>query len=246
MEVGHRTAYIFLATFACFFFLACALNVFIAVLGECYDQQQDKVICTFLQERAKICRNMYLRPSLPLPYMEPTEQYVFLWIVGIVAPTIAITCFILLVWSAVETKSSSWLPAAILAVSLLLFQAVLKSELTRGWNERYLWMCHAADIKEELFLTTGTSPVEGVGRINQIKTFILEQSKLTTAKCKSDLATVREDVVEFRREMTEMRQVVKEVREQMLAQQDTLAYIAEQLGDKQRRPHMNQVSRKKQ
>merc|ERR1712194_422998 len=60
MDFKLRSVNIVLTVFGTFFFLACALNVFIAVLGDCYDQEQERMVCTFLESRAKICSDLML------------------------------------------------------------------------------------------------------------------------------------------------------------------------------------------
>eukprot|EP00929_Paragymnodinium_shiwhaense_P110391 TRINITY_DN7737_c0_g1_i5.p1 TRINITY_DN7737_c0_g1~~TRINITY_DN7737_c0_g1_i5.p1 ORF type:complete len:1327 (+),score=315.70 TRINITY_DN7737_c0_g1_i5:168-4148(+) len=63
MSYRKRVFLLSLTVVALFLFLACALNVFIAVLGDCYDQEQERTICSYLQERASICAGLGLRPT---------------------------------------------------------------------------------------------------------------------------------------------------------------------------------------
>merc|ERR1712046_556560 len=55
-EGGARREFMIVLTIgALFVFMACALNVFIAVLGDCYDQEQERMVRTFQKTRAEIC-----------------------------------------------------------------------------------------------------------------------------------------------------------------------------------------------
>jgi hypothetical protein len=62
---------LFLSLFAIFFSYAVMLNVFIAVLGDCYDKEQANMICNYLQERAQICSTFFLRPHWNLTFLLP-------------------------------------------------------------------------------------------------------------------------------------------------------------------------------
>merc|ERR1719491_35443 len=71
MPGGERQFLLILSLFAIVVVLAVMLNVFIAVLGDCYDQEQDKMICTYLQERASICSCFFLRPTYKFAVLRP-------------------------------------------------------------------------------------------------------------------------------------------------------------------------------
>merc|ERR1740121_657980 len=55
MGTSPRAFQILLTLLALFLFLACALNIFIAVLGDCYDLEQERMVSSFQAERARIC-----------------------------------------------------------------------------------------------------------------------------------------------------------------------------------------------
>merc|ERR1712205_112054 len=118
------------------------------------------------------------------------------------ASLICFVVFALLFYLSSELEIASWLPALFLALSVFILHAYLKSEWTARWDKRYIWMCHGSDIKEELFLTSGSSPVESHGRINKVKTYVLEQSKATIAQCKYEMNFVREDLQDCRQEVS--------------------------------------------
>merc|ERR1719491_203605 len=69
LEGADKQFLLILSLFAIVVVLAVMLNVFIAVLGDCYDQEQDKMICTYLKERAQICSCFFLRPRLKIPWL---------------------------------------------------------------------------------------------------------------------------------------------------------------------------------
>ncbi|CAE7273230.1 unnamed protein product, partial [Symbiodinium pilosum] len=64
MPEREKISIILLSIGGVFIFLTCTINVFIAVLCECYDQEQERMVCTFLKERARICSGYFLRPKM--------------------------------------------------------------------------------------------------------------------------------------------------------------------------------------
>merc|ERR1719503_437089 len=56
-------------------FLVMVLNMFIAVLGESYDLEQESVDCTLLEERAHFCCSFFLAPGIELTVPQRLEDY---------------------------------------------------------------------------------------------------------------------------------------------------------------------------
>merc|ERR1712032_1401273 len=59
-----RDTMLLVSIFGVFLMLACAVSVFNSVLADSYDIEQERMLSTFLRERARICSGFYLRPSL--------------------------------------------------------------------------------------------------------------------------------------------------------------------------------------
>eukprot|EP00427_Karlodinium_veneficum_P064513 CAMPEP_0169325564 /NCGR_PEP_ID=MMETSP1017-20121227/11055_1 /TAXON_ID=342587 /ORGANISM="Karlodinium micrum, Strain CCMP2283" /LENGTH=296 /DNA_ID=CAMNT_0009420251 /DNA_START=78 /DNA_END=968 /DNA_ORIENTATION=+ len=230
MRLGERTVTIAIAILGTFFFLACALNVFIAVLGDCYDQEQERVICTFLKERAQICSVLFLRPSWKVKRRSKADRKRWLILCCTCIPICGLGLFFLLIFLVHKLEIASWVPACFLTFVLLYFYAFMKSELSDDWNNRYLWMCHDVDISEDLFLASrGNGPVESRGRISKIKTYIFEQNKAASAQWKADISSIEEDVRTCHKDMSDLKQSVAQVKHAIEAQQETLKQITKLL-----------------
>lgn len=150
-------------------FLTCLINVFIAVLSDCYEQEQDMKMISFLQGRAGYCTNFLLRPKMVVPaFRQGSSSFednflprflhtqrnaillkVVIWVALIVSLLIS---SILLAVNPLEVSFSSWTPAVFLALSQLLVQCMAVGSLPQDWDKRYLWICHEVTLKEEEFL----------------------------------------------------------------------------------------------
>jgi len=200
MEPQKRYILIVLSTVGIFVFLTCALNVFIAVLGDCYDHEQERMICTFQKERAKICSGFFLRPSIhcPIDWEGRTPAQKYLICIGI--PVALAVFYAAVLGLAVVLGVSPWVPVIVLDTILLVAQCLLRSALTVRWKERYLWMCHEANIDEELFMALDDrDSIEHHGRIARIKKYMREQVSIlgqTFKEIEGTLQDTREDLRE--------------------------------------------------
>jgi len=168
-----------LSVFGVFIFLTCTLNVFIAVLGDCYDQEQERMVCTYLKERAKICTGFFLWPEVT--YMRQFDnqyQRRLAWIT-LVTLSIALNLGLLGLSTFKWAELSGWVPAFSQAICWMLLQGTLRGVITEDWERRYLWICHEASIEEGMFLASGERDVvEQHGRISQLKRYIYDQNRV--------------------------------------------------------------------
>lgn len=226
MPSSQRTMCIVLTVMACFLFLAIALNVFIAVLSDCYDQEQERMACTFLKERAMLCSSVYLWPSWDFLQKRPqrlesapgeTRTSAFdseaepelrrsssnfanigLAVIVLLLFAGAVLCLIL--------EVGSWLGVSLLSAGLILLQVHLRCELTRDWERRYLWLCHDVHVEEDMFMEPEHgSTVETYGRIAVVKRYIFDQCKSVALECRS----VQRSVDECFEELSALRSEVR-------------------------------------
>ncbi|CAE8623531.1 unnamed protein product [Polarella glacialis] len=120
-ELPNKEMFIFLSCAGVFVFLTCTINVFIAVLGDCYDQEQERMICTFLKERASICSGYFLRPKL--------QVQGFFQLDGSTSRTAWIALLFVVIglyWGMLTVSNSSgispWVAATFLAVTIIIVQ----------------------------------------------------------------------------------------------------------------------------
>jgi len=196
MDSHNRDLIISLSILGLFVFLTCTINVFIAVLGDCYDQEQERTVCTLLQERARICASLFLRPKLPVARV--ISAYSWRWrslcwlglVLGIAAT------YILILMASASPYVASWPPVVFLVFSVQLLQCVQSDTMTMGWTERYLWICHEANVDEDDFLAPDERQnVECRGRLARIKSYMLEQCRTVTQRNKMVAATTKGEII---------------------------------------------------
>jgi len=156
LDTAPRSYIIILTFLALLGFGCCTVNVFIAVLGDIYDQEQDRVVCTYLQERAKICTLLLLRPEvkiLPRAQMADQSGFSIVWTILFTAIVMASASLCgSLVYAYSKVGLSIWLAAVVMAIGLVLIQGLLRAALTESWHEKLLWFCHEVRADEAEFL----------------------------------------------------------------------------------------------
>lgn len=205
VDPGKKDLFIVVTLVGVFVFLTCTINVFIAVLGDCYDQEQERMICTFMQERAGICSGFFLRPKLHVQGVFETGG-VIRTALSVLLLVVLTTAFGLLVFGAAQGGVSPWVGAFFLTAAILVIQCILRDRLTTGWKSFHLWICHESCIDEEMFLAPDERDlVENSGRISRIKKYITDQSR--TLACQSNLVSreVRESREECRMKLDEFK-----------------------------------------
>jgi len=187
MESQMQDIMVILCICSIFIFFTCSINVFIAVLGDCYDLEQERMVCTFLKERGKICSGYMLWPGLHVTDVLRQEKRWRKWTLCALFLGASAAAFALLVdRSTGRTAENPWLPALSISVCVFVLQAVLRNVLTEDWKERYLWICHDADIEEAMFLgPVERDLVEYLGRLARMKNYINEQCNAVSANSRS-------------------------------------------------------------
>jgi len=244
----ERSLTIILVLLAAFFFLTCALNVFIAVLSDCYDAEQERMVGTFMKERAKLCVDQFLRPGTdawpwllkllilewPFAALRVVQSFECgslsqrSWNIFVLAlPILAHLLFsagLLYAVLEIPIRHTQWLVVLFWTASLFVCQGHLRSRLTEGWEQRYLWLCHEANVEEEMLFAPDTSNVKAYGRLSTIKQYIFESTKSIVGECSSQIREVREDFEDFRKEVHHLHHLCKET-------SHALTKVAESLKD---------------
>eukprot|EP00927_Polykrikos_kofoidii_P035843 TRINITY_DN30354_c0_g1_i1.p1 TRINITY_DN30354_c0_g1~~TRINITY_DN30354_c0_g1_i1.p1 ORF type:complete len:993 (+),score=136.71 TRINITY_DN30354_c0_g1_i1:119-2980(+) len=166
MDHGSRTWAIFLCIVSVFIFSACALNVFIAVLGDCYDYEQERLVATFFKSRANNCLQLLLRPPFEC------DGRVARCLLAVMVVTFA-SLFVF----AARGHIGFWCPAVELSVLMVLLQILLTGSTRNDWDKRYMWICNEADVEDCLIIPSesGAIGVESSGRMPRLKRFIFDQ-----------------------------------------------------------------------
>jgi len=142
--------------------------------------EQERMICTYLQERAKICSGFFLRPQLHCSlFLEFNSKLP--WILASVAALIISGAWGSIVHWTMVAGTSAWVPAILIVISVVLIQSLLRDSLTSGWHDNFLWICHEVNVDESMFLHASNHSVERnlvhhQGRITQIKRYVHDQS----------------------------------------------------------------------
>jgi len=184
MKSTAREAIILLSMGGVFIFLTCTINVFIAVLGDCYDQEQEKLACTFLKERARICSGYFLRPRLNIPGFF-TEEGSFDYRCWLVLFVVMTGIYAVLLILSEQVKLTPWLAAISLAGMAVSVQCILLDGLTKDWTTKHLWICHEATAEEDPLQDDEQDRVEHQGHISRIKKFVLSQCRLVETNSRS-------------------------------------------------------------
>eukprot|EP00971_Amphidinium_carterae_P098943 1956623-Amphidinium_carterae.1 len=204
LDVPRKWVLILLTISGIFIFIACAMNVFIEVLGDAYDDEQLKMKCTFLQERARILSDLLLRPyssklqSLAActdyskesgickyyPYLKHTPCFTF----GL--------CFLVLLVSTV-LNLTAWIPALMLTVWMVLMQTWLHSTLTSDWDSRYLWMCYRVGVEDSIAaIFEDTEETSQHGRSSRIRLYVRDQCKSVTRQLENAVVKRQQSTVQ--------------------------------------------------
>mmetsp|Transcript_18950 Transcript_18950/g.44118 ORF Transcript_18950/g.44118 Transcript_18950/m.44118 type:complete len:1314 (+) Transcript_18950:125-4066(+) len=177
----HRWAIIAVLFLGVFIFTACVLNVFIAVLSDCYDIEQERMVCTFLRERSGILSGLFMRPHLQCfqriwPRASRRKQACILFFTVMLPASIGLS-FVLLVYMNewYVNKWPSWISAWILALLCVLVQVVMRSLVTIGWDASYLWICYRKGTEERLNVPLDEFCHEDQGITSRLKRYVFDQ-----------------------------------------------------------------------
>jgi hypothetical protein len=161
---AKRIYAVMLGILALFVFSCCALNVFIAVLCDIYDQEQDRLVCTHLQERARICMILFLRPNIAYGHItQSNRRFIAAWVAITVSAIGVCIVLIMLMKASMDGRLTMWAPAFVIAFSVIMIQGILRAVLTKDWKDLHLWFCHEAILDERDFLTSGDKHADQVG-----------------------------------------------------------------------------------
>eukprot|EP00747_Dinoflagellata_sp_TGD_P000347 gnl/TRDRNA2_/TRDRNA2_100445_c2_seq1.p1 gnl/TRDRNA2_/TRDRNA2_100445_c2~~gnl/TRDRNA2_/TRDRNA2_100445_c2_seq1.p1 ORF type:complete len:688 (+),score=122.65 gnl/TRDRNA2_/TRDRNA2_100445_c2_seq1:239-2065(+) len=199
---GNMVQYLLVMS-ALVIFVVCVLNLFIAVLGDCYDVEQERMVCTFLNTRAQILNRFFLAPQIKAPSLVCESQRKLSWRmrIGITVIMLAITlsCWGFLLWLVLNRQHWSLSPAVFLVVCIVVVQSFLRGRLSVDAKQHYLWICHEDDFEEAKFMIPEEKDAqESHGRIIRLKKFIHDQTINTRMSvflnCKKLQATLRREV----------------------------------------------------
>lgn len=170
-------------------FLVMVLNMFIAVLGESYDLEQESVDCTLLEERAHFCCGFFLAPGIELTVPQRLEDYMASRkagvgvLSGVGAWLVAWAFIVFLLRSGLPVE----IPAIVTALTVWASHSLLRGRLTQGWEDGYLWVCQDRSFEAETFAPDrclGGS--EESGRIIHLKKHIHDSCKATWQSISGD------------------------------------------------------------
>jgi len=172
-----------------FIFLTCTINVFIAVLSDCYDHEQERMVCTFLKERARICSSYFFRPKIKASGFGFIQKGIMKlswwrwWFLIVLIPGI----YVALLYGITESSFLTlWVSAIFPAAAVLCVQCILRDVASVGWKTNYLWFCHEVDIEEESLAPEQRDEEESNGRISRIKKYI----KTAIKSCEQNIQTL--------------------------------------------------------
>jgi len=186
---GKRFYTVVLAICSLLVVLCCTLNIVIAVLTDIYDQEQDRVVCRFLQERARICAMLFMRPNAKViqgshrAHASPSSIYACYSGVVVVLGS---SLFAALLHANISLGLTAWAAAMVMALAIVLLQGMLRAMLTDRWDKLHLWFCHETHIDESTFLidTDRHSSMQD-GRLKRIRDEVYKQGKSSNRKLHS-------------------------------------------------------------
>mmetsp|Transcript_57419 Transcript_57419/g.186196 ORF Transcript_57419/g.186196 Transcript_57419/m.186196 type:complete len:465 (+) Transcript_57419:431-1825(+) len=181
MPTDRRFLMIVLTLGALFLFLACALNIFIAVLGECYDLEQERMVTSFQVERARICSTLLLGPKVPNHIGLLQTHLGLALLVGVFGMIWLVACLL----TFADLTAGAAASVTTLAGSVLLLQALMRGAYTQGWDQRYLWLCAEQSIEEHsqwLSTQEDLDTLDGQGRSVRIKRYMFDSARSTHAE----------------------------------------------------------------
>lgn len=189
MPQSKRTAMVLLSIGGVFIFLTCTINVFIAVLSDCYDHEQERMVCTFLKERARICSSYFFRPKIKASGFGFIQKGIMKlswwrwWFLIVLIPGI----YVALLYGITESSFLTlWVSAIFPAAAVLCVQCILRDVASVGWKTNYLWFCHELDVEEESLAPEQRDEEESNGRISRIKKYI----KTAIKSCEQNIQTL--------------------------------------------------------
>ena len=209
--MGTATQYVvmLLSVLGLVLFLITAINVFIAVLSDCYDREKERLTCTFSKVRAQICAKYFLRPQFGwLPKVEvEVEMRTYPWVAHrdqsgdpdksqerspedtpfrhgacVAVRLLCRACCVLpIVPVAAVAPLQPTVVSAVMTACLFALHGTLKTVFTSGWPKKYLWFCCDTEYEENKFLSPKErlSPDEDLGRIGILKKLIRGQNPET-------------------------------------------------------------------
>jgi len=198
MDHFRTWASIVLTATGIFVFVACVLNVFIEVLGDRYDTEQNNIVASFLETRAQILSDLLLRPySRKLQTLlqrhagniSARARFTLHCISVVIIFTLYMA--ILSITSDMEDGPvARLLPAAVLTVCMLFMQLVHRSSLSVDWDECYLWLCFEHGIEERIALG-GSLSDDKTGRTSRLQDYVKNQCGSLREQVQSLEAAVR-------------------------------------------------------
>ncbi|CAK0865553.1 unnamed protein product [Prorocentrum cordatum] len=210
----ERGITVFLSMLGLLVFFGCTLNIFIAVLGDLYDQEHERAVCTFLKERAKICFTLRMRPEWRCRGLSERMP-------RLVVPFLLVATYGLLRGPAALSSALSfaaWLPSTWSAVCFLFAQVWLEGEILSQWDQKYLWFCVDRKVDESMFMLDEARSVRSHGRIGRMKRHMVEQCKAISTECQSAVGELRGDVhvlaTSVEQTLAELRELRQELQQQ--------------------------------
>jgi hypothetical protein len=170
VDDSNRVYTMILALVSIFFFLTLTMNVFIAVLGDAYDIQQERMLSTFMTERANLCSKLLMCASRP--------QAMGVFGLGLLALLVG-----QLLPDSGETSAAVFFGlfmALAPAGAIQFVKACLRNRSKTGWRERYLWFCHESNIEDTFLMNHGVGDLDDSqsGRIQRIKKSVFDMKRV--------------------------------------------------------------------
>jgi len=207
-DVGdvERGITVFLSMLGLLIFFGCTLNIFIAVLGDLYDQEHERAVCTFLKERAKICFTLRMRPEWRCQrLLERIPRTA-----ALLVPFLLVAVYFLLLYLSSALSFWAWVPALWSAGCFLFAQVWLEGEILREWDKKYMWFCVDRKVDESMFMLEEGRSVRSHGRIGKMKRHMVDQCKAISSECQSAVGELRGEVGVLG---TSVEQTLAEIRE---------------------------------
>jgi ankyrin repeat protein len=212
-DVGQteRGITVFLSMLGLLVFFGCTLNIFIAVLGDLYDQEHERAVCTFLKERAKICFTLRMRPEWRCRRLSERMP-------RLVVPFLLVAAYGLLLYLSSALSFAAWVPAMWSAVCFLFAQVWLEGEILSQWDEKYLWFCVDRKVDESMFMLEEARSVRSHGRIGRMKRHMVDQCKTISTECQTAVGELRSEVgvlsTSVEQTLAELRELRQELQQQ--------------------------------
>jgi len=174
-----------LANGAIIVFLVCFVNLFIAVLSDNYQAEQERLVFTLFRERAHVCCNLFLAPSLGKHWAKSAverledqpEFYVNRVFVGtcLAGASVWVALTMVLLYQEVV----NFVAVAVAASGILVLQGFIRGWLTCDFSDAcHLWICHDKCFDETRLLLTEDTDIEVQGRIARLRGYIHEQVRM--------------------------------------------------------------------